>query len=1347
MTTAVANIAPGGGNQNNGGQQKKNTRRGNRFNNKGFKAHNQNNFKPWQQQQQQPQYGNNGGGRGGQGRGGRGQAFNGGRGGRFNNAGRGQGRGGYMNGRGGFHGNNGNYNGNPQQGNNSNSGNNFGNNNFNGGFNNGNNNGGFFQPTPHTMMMNINELNGYNNNNRNQHHGNQSGNHHQNNNNQQAPYDAQWSADANRMARNNRSNHNNYSMNQQYNGYGNVTIAAMSRKVLDDPNNPVYFIDSGATFSHRVSAYRLSDITPNLTAVQTADGKCVYSREIGFIGNLRFHITPEFKYNLISVKELNKVHDWYAIFKNGICEVRDNTDILVFKTRESSSLGDSQELFCIDEMSLQLSLKVYWEKKVEEQLQKQAQAQVSVMSHEFCGTLPPIVFAALPAPQQCENHRIIDCQVCSDSVPPREVSQFLLIHSRLHCHLEKCKELLKYVEGFEKVTFRRRDQLLAPCKLCVESCMHSRGYAHQSSQDEIRTPFSVVHVDLKGPIEVTGVNGEKYILGIVDSYSKYIFQYYLKTKDEAHIYMEKFIVEHVTFVSKLWQSNRNNEPVTTIELILSSVISDQGGEFISANFRNTCERFGIRHSILPAYGPQLNGTVERTWKQVFQLVRIFLIQSQLPSKYWPFAAMHATYIINRTTLYSIKQHKSSKRGLTRGTPYQHLYLKKPNISHIKQFGCNLYTFIHPQQRDQPNFSPRAFEGKLLGFVDTFPNVHTAIVVQLNQINSIKPTIVTVDRDNCKYVEQQVFSYNTFNGDSVFSQELEQGTRLSTHDNPSVLSSVGQNNSSVMDEDTINMTIMDILNSPYAAQWIEAIKKEFQTIEKNNVWRLIDFLPGRGKKKLGTKWVFRTKIDNVTNEKICKARLVIKGFQAIDGEDFISFLIYAPVAKLPSLRIFLAVVTQLGLYIIQLDVESAFQMAQLDEEIYIEIPEGFTLYFGEECMRGMRNPCLILDRALYGLPQSPKAWYNTIDKVLKQLGYIALNNEPCLYKKMDEQGNLVAITILYVDDMLMANSSQVELRNIILCLKKEFSVKVTWEPKKILGINFRYERTNGFTTIDQKDKIEDLEKFLELEGNNRVNLPATPLDQSTSWFDVNKEIDKPLTEDESSLYRTLLGKIMYIMTASRPDICFAVSVLSRYTQNPMQKHLYGVKHVAKYLIATIDQKIIFKRQPFDVFKLVAYSDSDWATDRQTRRSQTGGIIMLAGSPIVWLSTQQTSVALSSTEAEINALRSVVKQVLWVRNVLKELKLTSSAPTTIFEDNTSAIKLVHNPAVNNTNRHTDISHKFINENILEFKTIHIEQIPTLYNIADIFTKNTKPKTFNELCYLMFNGYKYPLGKNIL
>ena len=205
------------------------------------------------------------------------------------------------------------------------------------------------------------------------------------------------------------------------------------------------------------------------------------------------------------------------------------------------------------------------------------------------------------------------------------------------------------------------------------------------------------------------------------------------------------------------------------------------------------------------------------------------------------------------------------------------------------------------------------------------------------------------------------------------------------------------------------------------------------------------------------------------------------------------------------------------------------------------------------------------------------------------------------------------------------------------------------------------------------------------------------------------------EEKAKSYRSLIGSLMYIMIATRPDIAYAVSNLSRYVSNPGWLHWRAALHCLRYLKGTADIGITYKRNLQEPLTLIAYADSDWAGNADNRRSQTGGVLFLGGGPISWLSQQQQSCALSSAEAELTALVSTIKEVIWVRRLLEELYIKQNISTTIFGDNNSSQVIAKTGQINKYTKHI-----FCKDEIDVFKTVILKYINTKLNIADIFTK---------------------------
>ncbi len=292
---------------------------------------------------------------------------------------------------------------------------------------------------------------------------NQSSNFDQNRSNNSA-YDMQWPEEARRLAASNRNNDFSYQDGRQP-GFSRVTIAAQVVHNVD-PNNPIYFMDTAATYSHRVSAKYLSNVKPTLLTIETADGTKHYSKFIGYIGNLQFVVVPTFKFNLISVKEISFLFNWKSTFDKHVCIVTDVQNREVFRT---INLGnDRDQLYYIDELTLNNSLKLYWTRVYEE-------SRIQSL---------PMANATINNQQSNNGNHICDSPTCHkcDNVPTREQSQVLLLHSRLHLDVSKLSELKKYVKGIDKVNIRRRDSLLAPCTFCQQGSMQSRPYKRNDNE-------------------------------------------------------------------------------------------------------------------------------------------------------------------------------------------------------------------------------------------------------------------------------------------------------------------------------------------------------------------------------------------------------------------------------------------------------------------------------------------------------------------------------------------------------------------------------------------------------------------------------------------------------------------------------------------------------------------------------------------------------------------------------------------------------------------------------------------------------------------------------------------------
>ncbi len=497
-------------------------------------------------------------------------------------------------------------------------------------------------------------------------------------------------------------------------------------------------------------------------------------------------------------------------------------------------------------------------------------------------------------------------------------------------------------------------------------------------------------------------------------------------------------------------------------------------------------------------------------------------------------------------------------------------------------------------------------------------------------------------------------------------------------------------------------------------------------------------------------MFKIKMDEHEREVKKKSRLTIKGYVQQHGVDY--WETYSPVAKLISVRIFFAIAAKLNMHLFQLDVNNAFLNAKLEEDIFMEIPEGFDIdgllnaLPPGHALRGVERHRVVLklDKALYGLKQAPREWYLKITGFLQSLGYTPLGADSCIFvRRVGEHFSMLA---LYVDDILLASTDMSSMKSDVFALNKEFKMKNIGQPALLLGLNVDANRAAGTVKLFQHKYIDELlVKFRMTDAHPR----STPMDKDAK---LSKEMC-PKTEAEARQmaklpYRELIGCLMYLSVGTRPDISYAVSELSKYLVNPGKAHWTAALNVLRYLKGSKDTGITYRRggredssvdlRAYSDFQyngpsrsqvsLEAYSDADWGGDKDTRRSHTGAVLFISGGPVAWLSKKQSSVAMSSAEAEYMAA-SPCREVVWVRAILKGLGFDQRQPTPIYEDNSACIQMSRNPVQHNKTKHIDLHYHFVRERA-EIGQVKLVWVPTGEMIADLLTKALPPALFEKL-----------------
>lgn len=490
------------------------------------------------------------------------------------------------------------------------------------------------------------------------------------------------------------------------------------------------------------------------------------------------------------------------------------------------------------------------------------------------------------------------------------------------------------------------------------------------------------------------------------------------------------------------------------------------------------------------------------------------------------------------------------------------------------------------------------------------------------------------------------------------------------------------------------------HGPDSQKWSAAIKEELDAHEKNATWQIVDrpstnvLLTGR--------WIFKVKRDQSGNVERHKARLVARGYMQRHGLDY--FETYAPVAKMASIRLLLALAALDDLKMKQFDVQTAFLHGILEETVFMEPPAGLDL---------PKDKCLRLKKALYGLKQSPRAWNSALNSALVDIGMHRLNSDPCIYVHTDKKIYLA----IYVDDGLVIADQEKDCEKVIEMLNSRFTTK-TLSGQIFLGIEIT--RTESEILLCQSRFIDDmLKRFGLTDGKSAL----TPLADAKSLLtaDTDEEaIDVP--------YQELIGSLLYCALGTRPDILFATILLSRFNSRPRKCHWTAAKRVLLYLSGTKNLSIAYRKNKNLAREVKLYTDADWGSDPVSRRSVSGCMLILDECLIAYRSKRQTLIAGSTCEAEFISAHDGLKELLWLNKMMSELAIPCRRPTLVV-DNAPALKVVRNGDLNQGLKHIDLKYKSVCE-LYARGAFEIKHTATQNQAADLLTKALPRATMENL-----------------
>lgn len=915
-----------------------------------------------------------------------------------------------------------------------------------------------------------------------------------------------------------------------------------------------------------------------------------------------------------------------------------------------------------------------------------------------------------------------------------------LAHQRL-AHISKAK-ILATAEVTTNLNISDPSTKLSLCVTCDECKTNRKAITSNplisrtispSGRDQLNTNTSLtpkasrLNSDLKTlPTSSRGYNG---------------FAIYIESDSRMHHirpYKRKSDVPELSKAVIQLIENQTGRPIKIFR-------SDNGGEYTDSQFQTFLLSKGIKFSPSPARTPEMNGIAERGIQSVLKMIRCMLHQARLPQGYWCYTTNFAEHIINRIV------HTGSKSLLT---PIEASTQIRPDLSHLRIFGCIAVTHIDAKIRRNRGLSNRGLYVRVIGYGSNF-GTYNALTKTRKHLNNIRiskfyesvftfPTeakeedVKEQDSDSdpepdpdppsrpirsTRNVPLARPGYNCnqtdyprhFEDTQLLQDAL---SRSSTHNPDDAFHPNTPLEECIMQISSISINeILDVpssfkqaMQSKERDKWLAACKDELSSLLQNKTWDLIT--TAKRKHLIGCRWVFRKKLQADQSIRY-KARLVAKGFSQLFGRDYEET--YASNITMSSLRLLLAIASRFGLHLHNLDIITAYLYALLDKPLFMKLPPGYSPSTPTEQQlfhSGLPLACR-LRKSIYGLKQSGHLWYRTLTDALLKAHYKPIKSDMCIF-----QGNGIIIGI-YTDDLIIGYRHRDHLQSFLQLLTKHFKFRDLGPLRWTLGMEVQRD-TFGKYSISQSRYINSMaEKFSILPSK----AAKSPMSTSLNLYDDDSPAADP------SLYRSILGSLLYATVCSRPDCANAVSRLSSFCISPRIVHMKAATRVIQFMLNTCNFKIRYGSDT----GLEAYSDASFATDLTESRSYTGFFINYANAPIIWGAHKQTVVAPSPAAAEYMAAAATVKDIIHARNLLKELNFPEKNATTLHVDNTQAI-IIAKRGVQRRSRSIRLAfHLFMDEQ--RQGTVSAQHIEGKHNPADLLTKPLSNAQVKRYCIKYF------------
>lgn len=833
-------------------------------------------------------------------------------------------------------------------------------------------------------------------------------------------------------------------------------------------------------------------------------------------------------------------------------------------------------------------------------------------------------------------------------------------------------------------------QCIDDCEMCIKGKLSRKPFPKKATPT--KAALDCIASDICGPFQVESIGRKRYFLTFVDIHTGYTEVYLIREKSEA-------AQKTIEFVEML---------KTQIGRKMKILRTDRGKEYLNDKLQSYLKREGIKFQCTVGYAPEQNGVAERRNRTLVEAVRTMLTDSGLPKTLWAEAVCTANYVFNRLV--------DRKSGMT---PIEGFFGVKPSNKRFYEFGCDAYVMIPYEKRRKLDDKSRKVkfvgydeEAKAFRFIDkNFKIIISREVKFLTSKERFTPEPHSREDNDFSVIDDEVEEViyddvrnededseeennNSEEEDQVEAPEPQQPRRtprnnvgtLPAHLNDYVVYAAHQD-----DEFFEPKHYKEAVHSKYGSQWMKAMVEELNAIEDNDTWELVNLPYGR--KAIGSKWIYKVKRNADGTVERRKARLVGQGFSQKFGQDYVE--VFAPVARTTTMRLLLSIAGTNGYIVKHYDIKTAFLNGKLEEEIFMKQPPGFAK--GDKVYR--------LKKSLYGLKQAAKVWNDTLNNSLLSNGFRRSDIDNCLY--LYNSGGVIMMILVHVDDLLVIGNNQKVLQNKMEKIGKDFELKDLGDVKAYLGIEVERDEAGNFM-ISQQQYIE---KIIESSGMKDAKESRFPVD--AGYYKLAGELLP--SNDE---YRKLIGMLLFLTTQTRPDIAASVSILSQKVTKPRDTDLNEVKRIIRYLKGTKDLKLrLSSTKHKDDF--YAYSDANWAEDREDRKSNSGYYCSINGGAISWSCRKQSIVATSSTEAEFVALSETCREVVWLKKLAKELEIKVPEPITVYTDSQSSMDMVENEKFSNRTKHIDTKFHYVKEAVND-KEIILEYVRTDENVADMLTK---------------------------